>query len=808
MSDKIRILYYTMDEAGVAYFRIVSPATQLDKDHSDKFYVEINNQLDFNNPETIDYLKSFDIIHYHRQLHPDVNKMKILAKELKDANVKLVIDLDDFWELNIKHPMYHVVKEHKMDLQIKENIKIADYVTTTTDLFTEEIKKVTKKDNVGVFYNAINPEWMVQFQNNWKPDPDGKVRITYAGGSCYDDQTEILSENGWKLFKDLDKSEKVATLNSNNELEYQLPTDYTNEYYEGDMYYGKSKLIDFAVTPNHKMFTHKSKNLHRKKPFNFILEKMEDIKNYDLTFKKDCNWMGEEKEYYIIPEFNSSTKKFEEVKFLMDDWLKFFGYWVADGWATRDGLHQVGIAGSIERKKLIVEELKNILIKYGFNPTYTRDGKQLRVFNLQLHNHLYQFGQAFTKFIPKDLLNLSSRQLNILLKYFLSGDGHISKDGKINAYTSSPNLVNNISEIALKTNTCCYVKNRGKRTSKIKNREIKSQLDSYDLHLYRTDIKKTVLTPTVPNKNICLEKYSGNIYCVTVPNHIIYVKRNNYSYWCGNSHLSDIEQLEGVFNMLSANPETKDKFKIILAGWDSDGSTTQIDFNQEFGKELQERKMWTPEMVKNINKSRGNVDLIPNLPSDLKNKYRDNVFKVQQRPIKSEESVYFAYERILTDDHKIIENKDYLQWLMNFERNVNYFGDEGNFKRVWTQKANIYAKVLDETDIVIAPLADHKFNRMKSNLKQVECWSRKLPIVCTNIPPYNVHGKHMENCILIPPKKNQKQDWYKHLKNLILNPDLRKKLGEQLYEDFKVDYHLVNVTNKRAEFYKEILNKE
>lgn len=30
------------------------------------------------------------------------------------------------------------------------------------------------------------------------------------------------------------------------------------------------------------------------------------------------------------------------------------------------------------------------------------------------------------------------------------------------------------------------------------------------------------------------EKYSGNVYCVTVPNHIIYVRRNGKGCWCGN----------------------------------------------------------------------------------------------------------------------------------------------------------------------------------------------------------------------------------------------------------------------------------
>lgn len=212
-------------------------------------------------------------------------------------------------------------------------------------------------------------------------------------------------------------------------------------------------------------------------------------------------------------------------------------------------------------------------------------------------------------------------------------------------------------------------------------------------------------------------------------------------------------------------------------------------------------------MVKAINKSKGDVDQIPRISEELKEKYRNKVFNTEKRDIKSEESVYLIYENILTDNHKIIENQDYLDWLGNYERNVKY-DNEGNFARRWTQKANTYAGVLDETDIVLSPLADNEFNRMKSNLKQVECWTRKLPIVCSDIPPYNVHGRHMENCVLIPSTKNARKYWSKYLRKLILDADLRKKIGEQLYEDFKIDYNLEHVTKKRAEFYKSVVNKD
>ena len=48
-----------------------------------------------------------------------------------------------------------------------------------------------------------------------------------------DNETKILTENGWKYFYDLDKDEKVMTLNaSTGEKEWQKPTAYQEFDYE------------------------------------------------------------------------------------------------------------------------------------------------------------------------------------------------------------------------------------------------------------------------------------------------------------------------------------------------------------------------------------------------------------------------------------------------------------------------------------------------------------------------------------------------------------------------------------------------
>ena len=68
----------------------------LKKNSSDEFHVEINPQIDFNDPNIIDYLKSFHIIHYHRQFLHDTGQMNELAKELRKANTILMVHVDDY----------------------------------------------------------------------------------------------------------------------------------------------------------------------------------------------------------------------------------------------------------------------------------------------------------------------------------------------------------------------------------------------------------------------------------------------------------------------------------------------------------------------------------------------------------------------------------------------------------------------------------------------------------------------------------------------------------------------------------------
>ena len=101
--------------------------------------------------------------------------------KLKSSGVKLVMDLDDYWEVNKNHPSYLNFKLHKYKDLVFENLKYADYVTCTTEHFANEIRKYHK--NVIVFPNAIDfneNQWIVneKIQSN-------RIRVMWCGGSSH-----------------------------------------------------------------------------------------------------------------------------------------------------------------------------------------------------------------------------------------------------------------------------------------------------------------------------------------------------------------------------------------------------------------------------------------------------------------------------------------------------------------------------------------------------------------------------------------------------------------------------------------------
>jgi glycosyltransferase involved in cell wall biosynthesis len=183
----------------------------------------------------------------------------------------------------------------------------------------------------------------------------------------------------------------------------------------------------------------------------------------------------------------------------------------------------------------------------------------------------------------------------------------------------------------------------------------------------------------------------------------------------------------------------------------------------------------------------------------------------RQRDIKPEETVWVMYEKIFTNDYKII-SPEYKIYLDKFAEGEYPAIQNENYVRVWTRPVDQYAKNYSNFDISLAPIKNHIFNRMKSQLKVIEAGFYKKALIASNVGPYTIDLKHAMkngeftdgNALLVDEVRNH-SDWVKNIKKLVENPDMIKELGERLYETVKDKYDLNIVTKTRSEFYKSLI---
>ena len=203
--SKIKVLVVPSDRSGVSKFRSVDPHLKLQELYPNDFFVDIMTAgTDTVNWNDDNYLKQFDIIHFHRTINDVVDgqlqpvygeKANVIFDKLRSFGIKVIMDIDDYWMPTIDHPAYPILRQSKIDQLIKSNFKHVDYVTTTTEIFAKEISKMNK--NVVVLPNAIDPS-----EEQFQPNPvksDKPFRIGWLGGSSHLHDLGLIKQglNGW-----------------------------------------------------------------------------------------------------------------------------------------------------------------------------------------------------------------------------------------------------------------------------------------------------------------------------------------------------------------------------------------------------------------------------------------------------------------------------------------------------------------------------------------------------------------------------------------------------------------------------------
>lgn len=372
--------------------------------------------------------------------------------------------------------------------------------------------------------------------------------------ACHDDQTEVLTDAGWKFFKDLDGSEKLLSMDpETHEAEYLQPTKIIAKPYSGPMHTYEAKGANFSVTPDHTMYYGQKQKDGSK---SWRKAQMQDMKFTNRVMKKTVSLDSPDIETYTIPAYQGVRKFHPARTFAMDDWAEFWGWYGSEGSLPKSG-DQVRISQLIipNRDKIVA-----LLGRMGYRATVS--GTDVIFGDTQLSKHLLKRGRTCeVKRLPPEIRTLSKRQMDIFLDAYILGDGYTKQNMVDVIYTSCEAMADDLNEICLLA---------GYNSVKSK-RPLKGVVSTFkDGHTATSSRDGFVITRSTSGSDIRLrkesetiEQYDGMVYCATVPpHHLLFTRRKGYAMWSGNcglpealiDDLGNITTGENCRRLLIANP--------------------------------------------------------------------------------------------------------------------------------------------------------------------------------------------------------------------------------------------------------------
>jgi hypothetical protein len=353
---------------------------------------------------------------------------------------------------------------------------------------------------------------------------------------CFADDTEVLTDQGWKLFQDLDHSEGIATLNvESGETEYQYPTDFVSYRYTGEMVLisNKEKGIECLVTPNHGVWRTDRRG-------NVLFRERADSLSDKGYIPRTGKWIGENVESYIVPPYYSRWVSGKGVGVVREhiaealsvpikDWLRFLAIYLGDGSVHSDWSLNIAQTDESDKKEAVAAILDALPFKS------SRNARGFVVNSVQLTEHMRDTGLCNEKRIPDYVKGLSAELIATFLDAYRLCDGGEHKGQKL-YYTTSKGLADDLQELIFKAGRLANIRKRevAGTTMTVGDKTYTRNHDTYVVAEVGAQTRFWFETGSRADRYISRVPYDGMVHDVTVPNGTVYVRRNGKPFWSSN----------------------------------------------------------------------------------------------------------------------------------------------------------------------------------------------------------------------------------------------------------------------------------
>lgn len=392
------------------------------------------------------------------------------------------------------------------------------------------------------------------------PQPEIRMMLSsFSARECFDYETEVLTDKGWKFFAELLEDDLVAQVDPNTrELTFAKPIDYISKHYKGVMHHYKNTRTDICVTPKHRLWLI---NPHSRKTVFKESEKGKWGRNYLYPVN-------------AITASNNSLTTLERLLIAIqaDGTIRSMCPSYRFG-GLRPNDYTIDIGLTKQRKiDKISEYIKELGLNY--NPRKQEDGSTRFTFSLTgLITKEELLG--IKDFLFLKLEHISTNKANQIINELMLWDGAYNQD-QLSYYNTNKLAIDKVQAIATLSDYGCTLGiNKPSRTG----------VQVYN-NINLSNTKTCYVLTFTPESARCYPhrievEYDNEVYCVTMPKGTVVTRRRGKVSIQGNcvhiaaySHLVEtLGMPETIYNEFLQYRAMADKHKFFEDFYNKDDRT-------------------------------------------------------------------------------------------------------------------------------------------------------------------------------------------------------------------------------------------
>lgn len=360
---------------------------------------------------------------------------------------------------------------------------------------------------------------------------------------CYDEQTEFLTEQGWKFGRDVTSGDRLVCYHPWTgalHIMAQLAPFHVADY-RGPMIAFRNKVMDFCVTPNHRFWTRCS---YKNAPWQEETAERIYAKHWSVPVAGQPV-PGVDQDFVLPPlEYHVKDTQSEKGEIVIPAslWAAFLGWYLSEGNTTyqeptdnKITCYRVHISQSWKANPDKCAAIQALLERLPFSFHYSRKNQQFHITSKRLASYCRQFGWCREKHIPEWVFQQSFAVREAFLSAYWLGDGSVRynrKGGKVNSASSrSRRMADDLQRLWLYQGLSASA-----YPAAIGHDGDEEPMWVCSVHQRR----ERALAGTSSWRRV---NYCGRVYCPTVPTGYVVTRRNGRVLIAGNTNPSQVVEV-------------------------------------------------------------------------------------------------------------------------------------------------------------------------------------------------------------------------------------------------------------------------